>query len=274
MATKNSQQQQRKLACFLPLILLIFGSYPAGVVAQVTELSPNNIANTNINTRLDDLTFPDNGAPTGRRRGGTSRRDGCPDLKTPITALVPGDKNNHKSFTASTVSEYPSFWVYVPNELVTKFNSGEFVLQDENNNDIWRTSITLAGQEGVRSITLPSNPQYALKEGSKYHWYFKVYCGQPEDKPEYFYVDAWVQRVALTPELQQKLNNATSQEYKIYGANELWYDAVTNLADLYRNNSRSRALQEDWTKLLASVGLEEFAGKYVGGKIDTYATKI
>ena len=119
----------------------------------------------------------------GRRRGGTSHREGCPKLKMPITALVPGQKTNNKSFSASTVSEYPTFWVYVP-ELPMNLSAGELVLQDEEGNDVFRTPITLPRKPGAIAITLPPNPQYALKEDLKYHWYFQVYCGEPQNNPE------------------------------------------------------------------------------------------
>ena len=74
-----------------------------------------------------------------------------------------------------------------------------------------------------------------------------------------YFVDAWVRRVTLTPELQQQLNNAKSQKYKVYIANNIWYDAITNLGELRRNNSGSSAFVEDWTKLLKSVNLSELA---------------
>lgn len=104
------------------------------------------------------------------------------------------------------------------------------------------------------------NPQYALKQNSKYNWYFKVYCGQAQNQREYAYVVAWVQRVALAPGLQQQLKTASPREYTAYGANDIWYDALTNLAELRRTNPSDHLLAEDWTKLLTSVGLKELAG--------------
>jgi hypothetical protein len=173
--------------------------------------------------------------------------------------LVPGEEASNKSFLASTTAEYPTFWVYIP-DLPPNVSYGEFVLQDEEGNDVWRTTITLQGMAGARAINLPPNPQYALKQNSKYNWYFKVYCGQAQNQRQYFYVNAWVQRVALTSNLQQQLKTAKPREYTAYGANDIWYDAVTNLAELCRTNPNDRLLAEDWTKLLTSVGLKELAG--------------
>ncbi|MBW4562704.1 MAG: DUF928 domain-containing protein [Mojavia pulchra JT2-VF2] len=246
--------------CFIPLILLNIVSYPLQVHAQVTT-QPVKKAVSNTQNRLAQLKFPRNGAPIGRRQGG-ARRTGtqCPDLKTPITALVPGEEtlNESESFLALTVSEYPTFWVYVPH-LPTNLRTGEFVFQDEKGKDIYRTPLTLADKPGVIGISLPPSPQYALKQGSKYQWYFKVYCGAPQTTSEYFYVKAWVQRIALTSELKTQLNTSKPGEYVAYAVNYIWQDAVTNLAQMHRTNSSSRVVAEDWTNLLTSVGLSEFA---------------
>lgn len=255
MSSNKLPQKHPKLACTIPLLLLSVASYPPPVQAKVAQSFSNRVSNTR-NYLAED--FPDNGEPEGRRRGGTSRRDGCPNLKTPITALVPGEETNNKSFLATTVAEYPTFWVYLP-ELPANLSSGEFVLQDEQGKDVWRTPITLPGKPGVIAISLPQNPQYALKQNSKSHWYFKVYCGEAQNKPEYFYVDAWVKRVALTPDLQRQLGTAKPRDYTAYTANNMWYDAVTHLADLRRTNTGDRVLAEDWTKLFKTVGLEELA---------------
>lgn len=236
----------------LTLITLLLSLATSPVQAQ----SFNNIVSIKQNKPADQQ-FPDDGDPTGRRRGGTSRRGDCPNLKTPLTALVPGEETNKKSFLGTTISEYPSFWVYIP-ELASDIRSGEFVLQDQEGNDIWRTPITLPGKPGAISIKLPQNPQYALKPNLKYHWYFNIYCS-PTQKSSVYFVDAWVRRVTLTPQLQQQLNNAKSQKYKVYIANNIWYDAITNLGELRRNNSGDRAFVEDWAKLLKSVNLSELA---------------
>jgi hypothetical protein len=267
-----SPQKQMKLGGVIPLLVLTLASYSPGVQAQLarslnTPSSGRSLSNIVANTRIHlAQNFPDEGDPKGRRRGGTSRREGCPDLKTPITALVPGEETNGTSFLASTVAEYPTVWIYVP-ELPTNLRSGEFVLQDEEGNDVLRTAITLQGLPGVIAISLPPNPQYALKQNSKYHWFFRVYCGDPKNQPEYIFVDAWMQRVALTPDLQRQLATAKPREYNAYAAHNVWYDAVTNLAELRRANlgvseappQEVRVLAQEWTNLLKTVGLEELA---------------
>ncbi|MBW4635308.1 MAG: DUF928 domain-containing protein [Iphinoe sp. HA4291-MV1] len=246
-----------KLACVIPLILLSLASYPPPQVhAQIAQPVKNRIAKTQ--NRLEKLNFPRNGAPTGRRQGGASR-NGCPNLKQSVTALVPGEKTVDESisFIALTVSEYPTFWVYLP-ELPTNLRSGEFIFQDERGKNIYKTSLILPEKSGVIGISLPQNLKYALKQDNKYQWYFKVYCGNPQNTSDYYYVKAWVKKVALTPSLESQLMAAKPEEYTAYAVNQIWQDALTNLAQQRRTNSGSRLL-EDWINLLKAVGLEKFA---------------
>ena len=207
----------------------------------------------------------DLGAPTGRRKGGASRSDQCPGLKTPITALVPGGKSNNKSFFASTIAQYPTIWLFLP-KLPARMKFGEFVLQDKNGDDVLRKMITLPQRAGVISITPPENPQYALKENHKYHWYFQVYCGDPRNEPDYIYVDAWLQRIPLNPNLKKQLEITKQDRYAVYSENDLWYDAITYLGKLRDcrrracdyGNPNSKQLTQHWANLLKTAHLEEF----------------
>ncbi|MEH2179235.1 DUF928 domain-containing protein [Nostoc sp.] len=252
--------------CLISLILVNITSYPLQAQTQVTQPAKKLVPNTQ--NRLTQLKFPRNGAPIGRRQGG-ARRNGCSDLmKSPITALVPGEEisaNVSKSFLTFTVSEYPTFWVYLP-ELPRNVRSGEFVFQDEKGKDIYRTPLTLPERSGVIGISLPSSQQYALKTDNKYQWYFKVFCGDTQTTSEYYYVKAWVQRVPLTSKLESQLKTAKPRAYTAYAVNHIWQDAITNLADMRRTNSASRVLGDNWTNLLISVGLKEFASAPIVGR--------
>ncbi len=248
------------------LVLVSLTSYSLPLQAQLAEPVNNRLERDRLHAQPPK--FPDNGAPTGRRRGGTSR-DGCPALNMPLTALVPGEetlasegristKFISKSFLASTLTQYPTFWFYIP-QSPSVVHLGEFVLQNEAGDDVYRTSLTLPQEPGAIGISLPSSQQYALQIDKKYHWYFKVYCGDPHKTPEYFFVDGWVQRVALTPEIMRQLKMAKSARYVTYAANNIWYDALTNLAQLRRTGSDNIILKQDWAELLRSVGLQDFA---------------
>ena len=169
--------------------------------------------------------FPNRGIPTGRRRGGTSRSE-CSQTNRSLTAIVPGveipetNTTNHnslsepvtqtsfadsKSFLTRTLEEYPTFWVYVP-KLVDSSIKGEFILQDDKDNDIYRTYLNLPNRGGIINISLPNRPQNSLKIGQKYHWYVKIFCNKQNESAKYVFVDAWLERIAIYPKLERQLN--------------------------------------------------------------------
>ncbi|UKO95878.1 DUF928 domain-containing protein [Nostoc sp. UHCC 0870] len=249
------------LKYFVALAIASLATSALPIEASVIK-SYTTHASSQKNQLIQQLQLPDNGAPLGRRRGGTSRND-CPALKIPVTALVPGKERLDNiqgsiSFLASTISEHPTFWVYVP-ELPNNIRNGEFILQDEAGEDIYRTFLKLPPVSAFINITLPSNPQYSLKIGKKYHWYFKIYCGQPEAEAKYFYVDAWIERIALTKELDIRLKAAKSQRYLTYFNQNIWYDALTDLGKLLQTNSQDNTLKTNWVNFLTSIDLPDIA---------------
>ncbi|WP_375477662.1 DUF928 domain-containing protein [uncultured Nostoc sp.] len=262
--------QRLKLAYIVSLVLLSFPTYSPTVWAQLTDSANKPFFDTPISSTRPN--FPDNGIPTGRRKGGTSR-DACSVLSMPVTAIVPGEETfssvqkgtllqtqtiSSKSFLALTVSEYPTFWFYIPN-LPPNLHSAEFVLLNEIEDDIYRIRLTLPEKPGFISISLPQQQKFSLDVNKNYHWYLKVYCSDLRKTSGYFYIDGLVQRVALTHELESQLKAVKSREYIAYIANNIWYDAITNLASLRSTNLQNDILQKDWANLLKSVGLQDIA---------------
>ena len=258
MIKKKSLDQQIKCACVVTLFIISTTSYLQSVQAQLTNSIQNTVKNSHFQS-FQQPKLPRNGAPVGRRRAGAGRSPECPSSLTHLTALVPG--NQGKSFLASTVAENPTFWFYVP-QLPETIHSGEFVLQvlsDKDVHNIYRTLLPLSGKPGIISITPPAQPQYFLKADKKYHWYFHVYCGDPEKTSDNFYVDGFVQRQVLTQSLENQLKTAKPKEYIAYSVNNIWYDALTNLGQLRRANPQNAAINKDWVDLLNAVGLPDIA---------------
>jgi hypothetical protein len=244
--------------CVIPLLIVSTTSYLQSVQAQLTNSIQNTVKNSHLQS-FQQPKLPRNGAPTGRRRAGAGRNPECPSSLTRLTALVPGDEE--KSFLASTVVENPTFWFYVP-QLSETTRSGEFVLQVLDGKDVqnvYRTPLTLSGKSGIISITLSSQSQYSLKADKKYHWYFHIYCGDPQKTSDNFYVDGFVQKQVLTPTLDSQLKAAKSRQYIAYSANDIWYDALTNLGQLRRANPQDATINKDWVDLLNAIGLPDLA---------------
>ncbi|MFM2062949.1 MAG: hypothetical protein RLZZ507_2619 [Cyanobacteriota bacterium] len=195
--------------------------------------------------RLIFPTTQDRGAP--QRTGAAGRRgnsciiteNGQPSL----TALMPTSDNH-----GQTVTDNPILYIYVPKSS-TKI--GEFVVIDDQGNDIYRTNFTLPSQPGIVQLTIPTSA--SLKIGKTYQWYFTITCN-PEDRSQDQSIFGALERTTLGSLLNTSLEQATPiKRAKIYAKNKIWYETISNVASVRTENP------ELWTDLLNSVGLEEFA---------------
>ena len=194
--------------------------------------------------------------------------DNCPAVPTALTALVPlreqqmVSKQTDKSISGIveglTTSERPTFWFYVPytNDLKA---SAEFILQDSAGNDIYKNAIALPPKPGLIDVSLPSNT--SLEIGKTYRWYLKVRCNQQQTASVPIYVEGDIQRVNLDSRVMQQLEAAVDpgQKATIYGANSIWFDSLTILAQERQKNPNDASVAEDWQSLLRSVNLDNVA---------------
>jgi hypothetical protein len=237
------------------------------ILASKPANNNNNNSPVNREPSVNQLRFPNRGIPTGRRRGGTSRND-CPVLDKSLTALVPGQEssqkrslkyaskknglNESKSFLAPTIGAYPTFWVYVP-QLTNSAQTGEFILQNEQGQDIYRTLVDLPTKSGILGLKVPTKPHNALKTGQRYHWYFKTYCGGTDDSSGYVYVDAWIKKIALNSATKEQLEANKLNDAQVFINHNLWYEAVNSLAIKRLENMQKK----EWHKLLGLLNLSD-----------------
>lgn len=253
-----------KFKHLLLFILLEFLTCNGFIWAQAKpEQSSDAAAETRQNSsERRSLKLPPRGSPIGRRRGGTNRNN-CPALDLPPTALVPGKETftrlaQSKSFLASTVSEHPTFWLYIP-QLPERMKTGEFILQTETGEDLERTQIKLPSTAGTIAISLPPDSPYSLTVGKKYQWYFKIYCDESISDSDYVFVDAWIERVSFSSELKQQLQMTNKKDYTIYGDRYIWYNALTSLGKRLQTSPNDRKFKTDWYYLLESVDLSHLS---------------
>lgn len=239
--------QAIKFAFAINLVLVSFMPVQAHferqvILAQRPTLNPSGQLNEpifNAPPPPDDI-----GQPTNTQGGG---RRGCKSegKEKPLTALVP------VSGWALTTAEHPTLWFYVPEPPPL---SVEFVLKDNADRTVYKSPVTLSGTPGVVRLSLPSKAA-PLEIGKRYHWYFKIHC-QPDKPP--IYVDGWIKRVLLKPEIKSPLEKATPrQRVALYAANGNWYEALTAAAELHRIDPKD----SDWATLLRSVGLDNIASE-------------
>ena len=195
------------------------------------------------------------GVPGRRQQGGTRSGGKCLTPEKRLTALMP--LNSY----GVTVAAYPTFLFYMPKTAdETPPQQAEFILQDENENNVYKATFQTSGKSGVISISLPvETGLQPLQVGKDYHWFFKVIC-TPQSPDADLSVDGRIKRVEPTPKLSSQLQQATpNNKAKLYAQAEIWYDALTTLAEVRRVNPKDFAAAADWEKLLNSVDLGEIA---------------
>lgn len=231
-----------------------------------SQASNNNGESIKIRFMLANPEPPDRGTPSSNR--GTGSRGDClyKQEKPPLTTLV-GSNN-----LELTVSDRPTFWVYIP-YTQQEAPTGEFTLQDGDNN-VYRTRFEMPATPGIVSITLPAN-QKPLEVGKTYIWYFEINCPRREagDRVTPGFVTGVVRRVAPSAALNNALNAAKNplQRIAAYAQHSIWYDTLTELARLRSNPAQNPGIEGIWSEVLSdrNIGLENIAKESLAGNITT-----
>lgn len=194
-------------------------------------------------------------APRQETTSGATRNNGaCLSnaiaSKDTVTPLIPNSR------LGLTVSERPTFFVYVPK---TTAKEATFTLQDADRNLIYRTKVALSETGGVIRITVPETVK-ALEIDNDYRWVVEIHCIADLD-PDNPFAEGWVRRTSVNANLAGKLETAkTSLERAIaYSQEGIWYEALANMADAVRSQPQDSTLIKSWEELLTSVGLQAIA---------------
>ncbi|MGA9379816.1 MAG: DUF928 domain-containing protein, partial [Phormidium sp.] len=200
------------------------------------------------------------GSP-GRREGGGTRGPCIADsVNDKVMALVP---NNG---FGTTTAEYPTFSVYLPPLSLETNPEIEFVLKTDEGKEIYKTKFKINRGAGIISFSLPNTSDLpALELNKNYFWTVTLIC-HPEDVKigdlsGNKTVIGVIRRVTPNANVQQELTTAKSllDRVIIYAKAGIWYDALSNLAELRRRNPNDPIIVRDWQELLKSVGMEKLA---------------
>lgn len=250
------------------LFLINFIIFPLRLLAQSSQLISQGVEIRFI-PQTSNQTSPSGGTrgTTTTDNRGTGSRGDCLSKSIPLTRLGGGSK------LESTVSDRPTFWVYVPYG-PEEASSGEFSLQD-GETDIYRTPFTLPATPGIVSVTLPASVKN-LEVGKKYRWYFNINCPQREgstEKTTPAFVTGRVERVAFTSQIENELKAAKTslERIAILARNGIWYDTLNELAQLRLQEPGNRDAIAAWNTLLKSdsIGLGGIAQEQIVGNIKT-----
>jgi hypothetical protein len=244
----------KQLQSLLTFCLLLI-SFPFNNMAFSQSLSSESLESL-LNTNLE-LNLPDQGSPPDRENGG--KRPGCPTIydNISLTALIP--QTNY----GLTTLERPNFYFYVPyskNDGV----SAEFLLKyyttQSNTINIYQQEIELGNTAGIIKINFPDHIQPLIENGI-YDFSLTLTC---QGTNEQIWVKSYLQRVTLNSEIQQQLNKTTlGKKLEIYAQQDLWFDLLNSVAQLYYSNPENEIIKNIWQDILQQIELENIEDKPV-----------
>ena len=205
--------------------------------------------NNSVVVQTFNFQPPDRGAPGTRADAGS--RGGCshsPNQSQKLTALIPTTN------WGETIAAHPTFWLYIP----TRPTTVEFLLTDEDSDKVvYEGKFPVTQGPGIVSFPLPETAP-PLEEGKAYRWIFTFSC-PPEQMststnsniPVPPTVSGVIARIAPSAELSQQLKNASlNEKLALYAENGLWYETLTELAQLRRTQPQNPQVAAQWMYLL------------------------
>jgi hypothetical protein len=155
--------------------------------------------------------------------------------------------------TGFTTSDRPTFFWHLSAPAPVVFT----ITQQGNPKPLLEQRLETA-TAGINEFRLPtSQPELKLSPDTKYRWSVQVVCNQRFSQN--VFVQAWIRREVLSPELATKLANATSdlQKAEIYAQAGLWYDVLGAMATVRATQPQNQAILKERLALLEQVGLTE-----------------
>ncbi|MBI4781677.1 MAG: DUF928 domain-containing protein [Oscillatoriophycideae cyanobacterium NC_groundwater_1537_Pr4_S-0.65um_50_18] len=253
------------LAAFLPysfvILSLAIAPFSARASALLPESSPYDLPLSHVYfLSASPADFAGTNRPPSRISGGS--RGPCLDQ---LIAIVPGTgavdpaatcSTESRSVLALTLSEFPSFWVYVPQLSPDRSSAqptAELVILDDRQQPIQTERITLPAESGIISVTL----RRSLPVNQPYRWIFSVWLNphSPSQNPK---VEGLIQRIQPDITLRHQLAEATSEADRLalYVEHNLWHDRLAALAAIA---ATPQVPESSWSNLLDSVGLGAIA---------------
>ncbi|MFB2833111.1 DUF928 domain-containing protein [Floridanema evergladense] len=244
-----------------PWILLFLALAIASPIPFRVEAQSSRPNNQSLPTNWGAYEPGANIGSPGRREGGGTRGPCIQNsANDKVIALVPVN-----GFGATT-TEYPTFSVYLPPLLPESKPEIEFVLKTAEGKEIYKTKFMVNRGAGIISFILPNTSNLsALELNKNYSWSVTLICNPEDvkmgDLSGNKVVSGVIRRVTPNANVQQELKAAKTviDRAIVYANAGIWYDALSNLAELRRSNPNDPTVIRDWQELLKSVGMEKLA---------------
>lgn len=241
MFGRNLRFQRIIIACLSGLIFIL-AIQPIRAIGT-WELRAPSIRAATVKSGVTQLrqprrfVMPSVGAP-GNRSDAATRQD-CSVPGKYLTALVPPKDINF------TRAAHPTLWFYVPFS-PSQNRSVELRLNDEAGNLFYTTQFPWNSKPGIIGIRLPESK--TLEEGKRYRWIFSYICNPSSREEDDFRVSGSIERV---------LANSP------YIATGLWYETLTELAQLQIQEPENSTVAAEWRTLLEQVELPQLISEPV-----------
>jgi hypothetical protein len=209
-------------------------------------VSQNNSNSTPIKPTF--FALPKECTPKSTAAGGSRPENKCPQINQSITPLIADNGKDYTSFS------YPTFWFYIPYPTETIKYLEFALINPQTNTTVFRRAIQPQNSPGIIKITIPQEEKFALKEENNYDWKLMLTC---QENPTYQPDDirsGWIQKLASDSQsLEKHLQQISPIEaYQLYVDNEIWYDAINQILELYLNNpDNNPQINQQWLNLLA-----------------------
>ncbi|NET10939.1 MAG: DUF928 domain-containing protein, partial [Symploca sp. SIO2B6] len=160
-----------------------------------------------------------------------------------------------------TLAAYPTLFIYVPEvvgQLIRQQNPLDisFALIDEQDRVLYESTRVAPEHPGILGIRLDemefSSP---LEVDTQYRWVVAITPLNPALDLGSNELFGWIQRTSLGTNALDEITLSPATRHHFYAEEGIWYDAITALFELKRENPTVSTFDEEIQELLASVGL-------------------
>lgn len=230
---------KRMITIIILGLIMIF--YAPAFAQKGSDTKSITVTEQKTTSRMFEYKPPMRGKPGNRIGGGTRGADS--DVPY-VAAMVP----DHTGITTKT---QPALYWYLSKSTTNRI---EFTLINEiDTKPVLEISLN-SDKAGIHDIEL-SKYNINLIPGLEYQWFVALVL-DPEHRSKDVTADGTIKHIKPSKELVEKLAVASKLDMPaIYAEQGIWYDSLSTLSELIKDNPDDKNLLEQRTLLIKQVGL-------------------